>query len=551
MLLPLGTVAFFLCAADMSRAVRLEGRRVWLRLASMAALLLLALVSGLATDVFDPDAAKAAPSVLLAARRAALPWLWVLRGLGVALLVCFVAAHRAPRPDPGVGPDAPRYPSRFVPPIFGTTPALPRRQWQVLGLMVAASFFDAYDKALFTVALVQIQTGLGMEEAQLGVLGGVVRLGVVPGVLLVLLADTFGRRRVLLGSILGYTLMTGATALAPNPEWFVACQFGVRLFGTAEEVLATVVIAEEIDARHRGWALGLLAALMGLGAGLAWIAFAFVDVLPFGWRSLYAVGLGPLLLLAWLRRRLPETQRFERYRAESLASGARTHVLRPLGALVRAYPARFAAVSAVVFLTSFSGQSAGFFLPKFVQEAHGLAPAQFTLFGIAVGALSLVAAPLFGRLGDRIGRRPIAILFVAANPISVMVLYHVPGLFLLVVLAATTMLSDAGADTNLGVFSKELFPTSHRSTADAARRLVGQVGGSLGLACESLLFALLGSHAWAITALAATGLLVPLLVARTYPETRGRVLEEISPERDGRGPPRPGERGRRGPPSGG
>jgi len=186
-----------------------------------------------------------------------------------------------------------------------------------------------------------------------------------------------------------------------------------------------------------------------------------------------------------------------------------------------------------------------------VQEAHGLAPAQFTLFGIAVGALSLVAAPLFGRLGDRIGRRPIAILFVAANPISVMVLYHVPGLFLLVVLAATTMLSDAGADTNLGVFSKELFPTSHRSTADAARRLVGQVGGSLGLACESLLFALLGSHAWAITALAATGLLVPLLVARTYPETRGRVLEEISPERDGRGPPRPGERGRRGPPSGG
>jgi hypothetical protein len=113
----------------------------------------------------------------------------------------------------------------------------------------------------------------------------------------------------------------------------------------------------------------------------------------------------------------------------------------------------------------------------------------------------------------------------------VIALYHAPGLILVVMAAAAMLLTDIGSDTNLGVFAKELFPTSHRSTADAARGVLGQLGGSLGLACESLLFAWLGSHGLAISALALVGLAVPFVVARAFPETSGRALEEISPER--------------------
>lgn len=55
----------------------------------------------------------------------------------------------------------------------------------------------------------------------------------------------------------------------------------------------------------------MLGALGSLGHGLAAIGFGFVAVVPFGWRGLYAAGAVPLLVLAWLRRELPETQRFE------------------------------------------------------------------------------------------------------------------------------------------------------------------------------------------------------------------------------------------------
>ena len=60
----------------------------------------------------------------------------------------------------------------------------------------------------------------------------------------------------------------------------------------------------------RGWANGTLSALDYTGAGLASLVFAAVNILPYGWRALYVIGAVPLFLVAFLRRRLPETKRF-------------------------------------------------------------------------------------------------------------------------------------------------------------------------------------------------------------------------------------------------
>ena len=49
--------------------------------------------------------------------------------------------------------------------FIGRPPALTRRQWRVLGLVAAVSFFEQYDLYLFTLALRQIQAGLAIEEA--------------------------------------------------------------------------------------------------------------------------------------------------------------------------------------------------------------------------------------------------------------------------------------------------------------------------------------------------------------------------------------------------
>ena len=110
---------------------------------------------------------------------------------------------------------------------------------------------------------------LGIPESQLGVLGAVVRAGAFLSVILAIAADRWGRRALLLLTVLGYTFFTGATAFSPNAETFVVFQFFARGFASAEVMIAAVVIAEEFPPENRGWGIGALAALQALGAGLA------------------------------------------------------------------------------------------------------------------------------------------------------------------------------------------------------------------------------------------------------------------------------------------
>jgi MFS family permease len=183
-------------------------------------------------------------------------------------------------------------------PFLGRPPALTRRQWRVLGLVAMASFFEMYDLYLLALTLKQIQADLAIPEASLGVLGSLVRFGALPAGVVALVADRVGRRKVLLGTILAYTLFTGATACAPMAQVFVLLQFCARTFAVAETLLAVVVIAEEFDPDVRGWGIGAMGAIQACGAGFAALLFMGVESLPWGWRSLYLVGLGPLLLLA-------------------------------------------------------------------------------------------------------------------------------------------------------------------------------------------------------------------------------------------------------------
>ena len=63
-----------------------------------------------------------------------------------------------------------------------------------------------------------------------------------------------------------------------------------------------------------------------------------------------------------------------------------------------------------------------------------------------------------------------------------------------------------------------------------ATPVCGHPGGSVGLLLESL-YRVVASHWVAISALTVLALLGALLVARCFPETAGRTLEDIAPER--------------------
>src|SRR6266852_8197965 len=77
--------------------------------------------------------------------------------------------------------------------FLGRTPPFTKRQRRVFWIASTAGFFDQYDRALLSLALKQIQTGLKIAESQLGSVLSVIRLGYLLSLLMTPFADVFGR----------------------------------------------------------------------------------------------------------------------------------------------------------------------------------------------------------------------------------------------------------------------------------------------------------------------------------------------------------------------
>jgi MFS family permease len=130
------------------------------------------------------------------------------------------------------------------------------------------------------------------------------------------LADRVGRRRMLLVSVLAFTVATAATSVAWGLAAFVVFQMVARLFLATEESLSGIVISEEVRSARRGAGLTLLGIIAMSGFGLVAAMLLVVPHTPLEWRILYLAALPPLVLVAWLRRNLRETEAFAVAREE-------------------------------------------------------------------------------------------------------------------------------------------------------------------------------------------------------------------------------------------
>jgi MFS family permease len=409
--------------------------------------------------------------------------------------------------------------------FFGKTPPFTLRQRRVFLIATTAGFFDQYDIALISLALKQIQKGLRIAEKSLGAMLSMIRLGYLLSLLITPLADVFGRRRLLLYTIVGYTIFTGLTAVAPSERSFVIFQILSRAFAGAEATIALVILIEEVDAPYRGWSVGLLSAVSSVGYGVAALVFSMINVVPFGWRGLYSLALIPLALIIPLRRVLPESHRFEQ---EQSAGERPTSVWQPFVALVNAYPARLAMLLSISFLGSMGGSTAGVFFPKFLQEVHGYTPGNVTALFFIGGGLGIMGNIIAGRLSDRFGRRTMGAVFMFIAPLLTIWIYTAHG-FTIAPAWTIELLFDTAAGTIMRSMSAELFPTSYRSTAGSAQMVAGTMGGALGLALEGVLYRFTGSHWIAVRYLTVFWMIAPVLIL-FLPETAGRELEEVSPE---------------------
>ncbi|MFN8486743.1 MAG: MFS transporter [Caldilineaceae bacterium] len=413
-------------------------------------------------------------------------------------------------------------------PFMGNAPVLTERQWRVLGIVALATMFGQYALVLLPLALPQIQVSLAISAAQMSKLSALIRLGALPAFMVALAADRFGRRRLFLAAVTGFALLTGATAFAPTIAVFATLQCLTRTFVTATSLLAGVIIVEEFPEEARGWGIGALSALTSIGGGVAAVLFAVVNLAPFGWRALYLIGLLALLVSTFFQQNLPETMRFQAQQRQEQQVAPYQRTVQPLARLVSAYPGRFLALSAIIFLVSLGSETALFYDLAYLQQAHGWQPWQISGLNVSAGFMAILGSAYAGQWSDRWGRKPVTVWFLAGLVIAI-IGYFRGSAWLLPLLWAAMLFTSVGAGVALGTLRAELFPTAYRSTATGVMAVLATLGGAMSLALHSQLVNHHYSPWSALSLLALLMLGAPLLLP-LLPETSQRRLEEIAPE---------------------
>jgi len=414
----------------------------------------------------------------------------------------------------------------WLPFFVGPAPPLEKRHFDLLGAVALALLFEEYDLAMLTAALPHISESLAIAEADLGLYLGIIRLGALPAFALIPAADRLGRRRVLLLSIAGTAIATLLTAFSQNVEQFVICQMVTRSFFVAGSAIALVMIVEEFPAAHRGWGIGMLGALAASGHGIAMGLFSQIDVLPYGWRALYAVGVIPLVLMPFFGRRIPETTRYTEHAAASGAKTGESYSLAPLLEVTREYPARALGIAIAGFVPGIGLTAAFQFTSYYTRNELGWSPGEYASMVFFGGALGIVGNIVAGRLADRFGRRIVGFTLLGSFPFFVALFYNGPG-WAVPLAWIGFLFGSQGGRVILRALATELFPTSQRASASGLFAILETVGAATGL------FVLyFGSSGAGDFVSMTTGLgfvvLAGALVLVFFPETTQRELESIS-----------------------
>lgn len=182
-------------------------------------------------------------------------------------------------------------------------------------------FVDIYDLLLFGIVRKPSLLALGVPEDQLLDVG--LRLlnfqmagMLVGGILWGVVGDLRGRKSVLFGSILMYSLANFANAFVPNPDVYAVLRF-IAGVGLAGELGAAITLVSEIMTKEmRGYGTSIVASVGILGAVLASLIGDYFD-----WKVAYMVGGSMGLCLLALRAYSLESGMFHSMEGKSLARG--------------------------------------------------------------------------------------------------------------------------------------------------------------------------------------------------------------------------------------
>ncbi len=341
----------------------------------------------------------------------------------------------------------------------------------VLAICIFGFAFDIYEATIMQLATPLLIKEWGIAPATIGNIttlsrwAGLIGLFVFPA-----LADVYGRKPILVMTILGYSLFTGLTGFAQGPLQLLIFTAITRVTLSGETPVGTLMVSETAPTRWRATALGGL--VSGYPFGYMVCSLVALAVVPlWGWRVLYWLGILPALLVLWVRTGVSESPRFERVTAAMVREGLRQRL--DIWAPVRAYPREMLIATTLYFLYLFTWIGWSAWMPQFLANEKHLGFQTMGRYLSVWMGVAIFAYWICGWLCDRFGRRHIIPAFVIPASILLVVLGHLddPASLFWVGLAANFLITGSfGAGLGYNV---ELFPTQIRGTAVGAAFCIG------------------------------------------------------------------------------
>lgn len=367
-----------------------------------------------------------------------------------------------------------------------------RAAWVTLASAFFGWMFDAMDLQIFTVIMIPAVRELtGFTDGRVAQIGGVIIAGKLVcwglgGILFGVLADRWGRTRIMMVTILIYSVFTALSGLAQTWVQLLILQMIAGLGIGGEWAAGAALVVETWPARHRAKAVQVMQ--LAFVAGLIVASLLAIFLAGAGWRWILAAGAAPAILGVTVRFFTPESEVWLETKAAAASNAGPK--LGSLKAIFSDKLARRTIIGSLIAASMMIGSWGGSTLfPVLVQS---LAPATSNAditrqTGVAFLMMNAGAVLGYGFIllvvwiWPRISRRWIYALFCAGSWVATTQLFlhadSIKSLHLALVAFGFFAIGGFGV---VALYLTELFPVHIRATAQGFTWNVARLFTALG-----------------------------------------------------------------------